>query len=958
MNNKNNLDKIKSCNLYSNNMEESICEENFMDCMEMEYNNNCDIKLDDYGNILITDSSSENGENEIPFTSERKEDCIHQYNNTLTIDSDICDECCETKSFCECHDIFTSDEKPTTKKIPIKNNSMNFSTFIDGGKRFRNESTKTQIIKINQKPNIKMNVNNIQESTIDNINQTICCSPPERDILANKLKGIYPKTATKWVDSNIISTCQKCDQQFTALTGKHHCRACGRVFCYDCCNKNEKNLEEFIQKPLEDDDIRQSLSNAFNSIFTGQLNRKIVCNDCHKKINDIKNVKYLINIFEYCDLQTMHNLFAASSDLAISVEREFKNVDEIKKFLNLSSSITQVEKDCEFVENTKITKKNKSKYIKIEGIKIGNLEYPNQFTKLVDKTKIFISKENWDIAGIYQLSKFRMIQYKSPSILYNNWEINILWSSRYYFADHGSWLINLIKSSIQKYYSLSEFDNTKQQILSGLMFVLSKKEKNSNCWNMMCSRKCSIPLDMLDFLEILKFVAVLEKDTKKKIFWSNDNLQRFMVFMLNKLYKQNEMDEDMIKTLIPLICSVFSEIMNMEKKKICYEYLEKMFDEIFETKILIHFVMEIYYMENCTHKSFGAINFADFMTKYIESKLKINLKNELSNMVKVFDILNQEKEKNINRRLPILYPFDLNYNITKIIETKRLKSNTAPLLITLEISNTNCTKIVKMIVKKDSKLRKERIVSCLISLLQHKLKERSLKGKLNNFEKIPTYEIVMLTSDFGAIEFVENSVTLRMINQDYHMSLQTYIMTKNKSTVVETITNRFIESLAISSCLSYILGLGDRHMDNIMINNLGQIFHIDYGYIMENPITSILGSPNIKMTSDMVEFIGGLNENNQSYVKFKDYVLNVYDILRLHKNIIVNYYEMLGNEGFIDWRTFKRKLENRFMDGMKCEDIEVTLVNEIKTSNSFANTFSDICHNTKQKWQSIGFGLF
>ena len=66
---------------------------------------------------------------------------------------------------------------------------------------------------------------------------------------------------------------------------------------------------------------------------------------------------------------------------------------------------------------------------------------------------------------------------------------------------------------------------------------------------------------------------------------------------------------------------------------------------------------------------------------------------------------------------------------------------------------------------------------------------------------------------------------------------------------------RFVQSLAISSCISYIIGLGDRHLDNIMINKRGQIFHIDYGYIMDNPLiaSSLFDIPEIKVTNDIIE---------------------------------------------------------------------------------------------------------
>ena len=37
------------------------------------------------------------------------------------------------------------------------------------------------------------------------------------------------------------------------------------------------------------------------------------------------------------------------------------------------------------------------------------------------------------------------------------------------------------------------------------------------------------------------------------------------------------------------------------------------------------------------------------------------------------------------------------------------------------------------------------------------------------------------------------------------------------------------------------------------------------------------------------------------------------------------------------------------MNGMKCKDIEITLINEIESANSLTNMVVDMCHTYKQK---------
>jgi phosphatidylinositol 3-kinase len=391
----------------------------------------------------------------------------------------------------------------------------------------------------------------------------------------------------------------------------------------------------------------------------------------------------------------------------------------------------------------------------------------------------------------------------------------------------------------------------------------------------------------------------------------------------------------------------------MKKDIININFIFKIYDIVFDNNTKIkNLALELNYIETIDNNYIGNINFIEF-TRYYISQKNIKIDKNIQKMILIIKQLYQNLSKNIlnvSFEEPILYPIDLSYKIIKINKIDKINSNTSPLLVYATISNNTLTKNIKFIIKKDKGLRKECIVSCLITLLQERLYQQALEKRIKIFEKIPTYQIIVLTNEIGIIEYVEDSLTIRMVNNS-GLTLQNYILENNLTELIDTTKRRFMQSLAISCCISYILGLGDRHLDNIMINKKGQLFHIDYGYLMDNPLTSILTSPDIKITPVMIDFLGG--PAGLYYKEFTEYIIQIYDIMRLYKNLIINYYKMLDDEKFVDWVIFKEKLESRFLPGLKWKDIQITLINEIETSNSNLIVFGDLCHNTKQSFLDI-----
>ena len=102
----------------------------------------------------------------------------------------------------------------------------------------------------------------------------------------------------------------------------------------------------------------------------------------------------------------------------------------------------------------------------------------------------------------------------------------------------------------------------------------------------------------------------------------------------------------------------------------------------------------------------------------------------------------------------------------------------------------------------------------------------------------------------------------------------------------------------------------------------------------------------------MIDFLGGWKSDY--YIVFKNYIIKVFDVIRLYSDIIKNYYQILSYENIISWDTFKPKLEERFLNGINNKGIEILLSDIIQTSsNGYGGNFIDMCNDYGNKIKSI-----
>ena len=154
--------------------------------------------------------------------------------------------------------------------------------------------------------------------------------------------------------------------------------------------------------------------------------------------------------------------------------------------------------------------------------------------------------------------------------------------------------------------------------------------------------------------------------------------------------------------------------------------------------------------------------------------------------------------------------------------------------------------------------------------------------------KILPYGCIATSHRGGMIEAVLNAETIANIQKNagtiafvpkksVYQSLYAWLSKNNQGDVaLAKAIDNFTKSCAAYCVATYVLGIGDRHSDNIMLRNDGQLFHIDFGHFLGNFKTKFgfrRERVPFVLTYDFVYIICNRNEN---FAKTADFNVRFY----------------------------------------------------------------------------------
>ena len=500
------------------------------------------------------------------------------------------------------------------------------------------------------------------------------------------------------------------------------------------------------------------------------------------------------------------------------------------------------------------------------------------------------------------LSHFREIQYLLPLHQYTELEKHLLYTNRDLIMGHNRYMKHLLLC------------------FPYLDFTIQNKEKKISCKSLLCSSTtCQEEPTTEDVLDVLLYSPSLILRGKMLKFLPKD-IHNILPLLTYAIRFESRKSSPLVQLLITK---------SLQSLKLRYYLFWELIVQLEEEQYHDHYHEVMQYFLEQIYQLLGKEDYEQLLLCYDSHKNLANVN------IDCIDL----KKKNY---IPCYPQFSIKHIHQEEISYK--PSATRPVLIPLQ-SNKN--KLHKVIFKRED-IRKDRLITLIFKTMDQILKQHG-----EDFY-IVTYDVLPIILEGGFIEIVENCSTIYDLNKK-NLTIQNFIMQHNPDENISTVKQRFIKSTAAYCVMTFLLGIGDRHLDNIMVTKDGKLFHIDFGFILGKDPKKMM-APLIRIIPEMVDAIGGHGEN---YELFKKECYKCYEILRKYPNLIFNMLFLLTKiDKNITPKCLKDEIIKRFMPGetkfIANIKMDTTIKNSTETSNSMS--YIDILHGFKKEYVNDFWG--
>ena len=488
-----------------------------------------------------------------------------------------------------------------------------------------------------------------------------------------------------------------------------------------------------------------------------------------------------------------------------------------------SSSFDVEKRVCTVCYGTTEIANNNKKYIYI---------FANLPLNIKDFWKCMLVCTSWKGSIKTLLALWNSIQYKLPHTKFTKLEKALLRNRLPEIKGHSSWLIQCIKA------------------LHVVPEPLKKGEKiNTPCKYLLCKHTCQTKLTVYDLIELYTHNHGLTHEIDQ---WCAP--------------AWHLMDTDDCIRLMPWWVHIFRKKPHIAIYKFIHA-IKNDEDAIFA------FFFELKLQSQSTEYRTSILHILNSCLKDVDEEIRKNW--ECSDefvqfLTKIATTDNETRRQRFiaeyvlkKETLNIKCPWDTSIIIHHInAQTERLNSASKPLKITLFTNKGSID-----ILYKFEDVRKDRMTMDITYWL-----EKTTEGKVS----FTRYNVFPITSSSGIIHMLDNVTTLYDVKHKYNTTLQNFILERNSKLTVNGLRNRFIKSVAAACVLSYVLGVGDRHLENMLVTDDGKLIHVDFAYLLGDDPKHV--KTEMRITPDMLDALGGAGSS--TFTSFQELCSDVYKMLR------------------------------------------------------------------------------
>ncbi|XP_011182926.1 phosphatidylinositol 3-kinase catalytic subunit type 3 [Zeugodacus cucurbitae] len=235
---------------------------------------------------------------------------------------------------------------------------------------------------------------------------------------------------------------------------------------------------------------------------------------------------------------------------------------------------------------------------------------------------------------------------------------------------------------------------------------------------------------------------------------------------------------------------------------------------------------------------------------------------------------------------PRPFPLDPEIYITKIVPSKTSLFKSALMPAKLTFVTTIGKHEYVAIFKHGDDLRQDQLILQMITLMDKLLRRENLDLKLT------PYKVLATSSKHGLLQYIDSFTVADVLAREgsIHNFFRKHNPCENGPYGIAAETmDTYIKSCAGYCVITYLLGVGDRHLDNLLLTTNGKLFHIDFGYILGRDPKPM--PPPMKLSKEMVEAMGGVSSDHHH--EFRKQCYTAYLHLRRHANVMLNLFSLM-----------------------------------------------------------------